>query len=327
MKISRRTGLLTAGFFAVAAAFAGGRAVAADQGKSIVYLTAGLDLPFWRYCSVGAEDAARARGYAYSALDSHNSAQTQIQNTQDTVAKGVSGIVLSPTDSSTAPSVLKAAAKARIPVSFAGIGTVSGEYVTLVTSDDDAGAYAVGRTLAKALAAKGWKNAEIGMVMISQARVNGQRRTHGFERAMTEAGHRIVARNEMQNYTADETFRFTQDMLTAHPGMHGIFVQTDTPTLGAARAIAAMRRSGDTLLAAFDGVPEFVDMIKDGRLVVSGMQQPYLMGRDAAESVLDKLDGKTPRKEIVLPILIVTKQNIDQQLATIKQTVFAGQVK
>jgi ABC-type sugar transport system substrate-binding protein len=325
MNVIRRTGLLTAGLITVVMMFGGHAAMA--QEKSLAYLTAGLDLAFWRYCSVGAEDAAKARGYSYTALDSHNSAQTQIQNTQDSIAKGVSAIVLSPTDSSTAPSVLEAAAKANVPVSFAGIGTVSGDYTTLVTSDDDAGAYAVGQALAKALADKGWKNAEIGMVTISQARVNGQRRTAGFERAMTEAGHKIVARNEMQNYTADETFRFVQDMLTAHPNMRGIFVQTDTPTLGAVRAIDAMHHSDDTLLAAFDGVPEFIDMIKSGSLVVSGMQQPYLMGKQAAEAVLDKLDGKTPEKEIVLPILIVTKDNVEEQLPTIKQTVFANEVK
>jgi ABC-type sugar transport system substrate-binding protein len=68
-------------------------------------------------------------------------------------------------------------------------------------------------------------------------------------------------------------------------------------------------------------------MIKSGTLVVSGMQQPYLMGKQAAEAVLDKLDGKTPEKEIVLPILIVTKDDVDAQLPTIKQTVFANEVK
>ena len=37
----------------------------------------------------------------------------------------------------------------------------------------------------------------------------------------------------MQSYTADETFKFTQDMLTANPNMRGMFIQTDQPTIGA----------------------------------------------------------------------------------------------
>ena len=36
--------------------------------KTIVYLTPGLDLPFWRYLSKGVESAAKAKGYDFLAL-------------------------------------------------------------------------------------------------------------------------------------------------------------------------------------------------------------------------------------------------------------------
>ena len=74
------------------------------QDKELVYLTPGLDLPFWRYLSKGVEAVAVDNGYSYQALDSRNSAQTQRQNAQDAIARGVDGIIISPTDSSTAPS-------------------------------------------------------------------------------------------------------------------------------------------------------------------------------------------------------------------------------
>ena len=325
MKLSRRN-LLSAAMALGVAGLAGVHGAAAAE-KQIVYLSAGLEAPFWRYVSKGAEDAAKEHGYSFVALDSRNNAQSQLQNAQDAIVKGASGIVLSPTDSSTAPAVLDLAAKAKVPVSFAGIGTVSGDYVTFVTSNDEEGAYSVGKELAKAFEEKGWKNAKVGLVMISQARQNGVKRTNGFVKAMEEAGHQIVARNEMQLYTADETFRYVQDMLTANPDLRGIFVQTDTPTLGAVRAVDAMRRSGDTLVAAFDGVPEFITLIENGQIVASGMQQPYLMGKRAAETAIQKIEGGSPDKEIVLPILTATKANIASMLPDIKQSVFAGEVK
>lgn len=325
MTMNRRSFSTLVGALAVSAGFGGTVAVA--QEKQIVYICAGLEAPFWRYVAKGVEDAAKERGYGYAALDSRNNAQSQLQNAQDAIIKKVTGIVLSPTDSSTAPAVLDLAEKAGIPVSFAGIGTTSGTYVTFVTSNDEEGAYATGKELAKAFAAKSWTNAKVGMINISQARQNGVMRTNGFVKAMKEAGHSVVANNEMQVYTADETFRYVQDMLTANPDLRGIFVETDSPTLGAIRAVDAMRRSGDTLVAAFDGVPEFIDFIKNGTLVASGMQQPYLMGKRAAETVIDSLEGKTPEKQIVLPILTATKENIDALLPEIKQTVFAGEVK
>ena len=116
-----------AGTGLIAATMAPGLAWA--EGKRLAYLTPGLDLPYWRTLSNGIEDEAKKHGGSSTTYDSHNSAQTQLQNAQDAIAKNVDGIILSPTDTSTAPSVLAAAARARIPVVIADIGTSSGEYL------------------------------------------------------------------------------------------------------------------------------------------------------------------------------------------------------
>jgi ABC-type sugar transport system substrate-binding protein len=301
---------------------------AAAASKDIVYLTPGLDLPFWRYLSKGVEKVATEKGYGFQVLDSHNSAQTQLQNAQDAITRGVAGIVISPTDSSTAPTVLQLAKKANIPVVIADIGTNSGDYVSFIISDNYKGANGVGQALADLMKEKGWQGGSVGIVSISQARKNGQARTKGFKDAMSAAGITGDAGlQQMQSYTADETFKFTQDMLVANPNMRGLFVQTDQPSIGALRAIKAAHRDGQVLVAGFDGIPEFVDLLKSGELVVSGMQQPYLMGEKSAEALFTYLGGGKPEKQILVPILVVTSKNIDQLLPTVKETVFANEVK
>ena len=70
-----------------------------------------------------------------------------------------------------------------------------------------------------------------------------------------------------------------------------------------------------------------VDMIKDGSLTASGMQQPYLMGQKAGGAMLDHLAGKNPPKNIVVPVVVVSKDNLDQELPVITQTVFGGETK
>jgi ABC-type sugar transport system substrate-binding protein len=299
----------------------------AVTGKHFAYLTPGLDLPFWRIVGKGVSETLKAQGGATTIYDSHNDASTQLKNAQDAIAQGVAGIVLSPTDSSTAPSVLQLAARAKIPVVIADIGTNSGDYVSFISSENEKGAYETGKKLAQVMKQKGWEKGGYGISSISLARQNGKLRTQGFRRAMKEAGIPEVALDQMQRYTADETFRFVQDMMTAHPDMRGLFVQTDTPTLGAARAIQVAHRQGDVALVAFDGVPQFVDMIRNGTLTASGMQQPYLMGQKAGGAMLDHLAGKTPPKNIVVPVIVVSKDNLDQQLPVITQTVFGGEMK
>lgn len=295
--------------------------------QEFAYLTPGLDLPFWRYLATGIEDTAVANEATLNVYDSGNDAATQLRNAQDAIARGVAGIILSPTDSSTAPSILSLAERAGIPVVIADIGTESGEYVSFIISDNYDGAYQVGEYLAEQLEARGWPSGPVGLVTISLARLNGQNRTEGFRQAMTEAGVEEAALQQMQRYTADETLRYVQDMLTANPDLHGIFVQTDTPTLGAVRGISAARRDGDVLLAAFDGVPEFVPLIESGQIIASGMQQPYLMGQTSMQAMLDHLAGNEPEKEILIPIILVTQDNLEEVLPTITESVFANELQ
>ncbi|HLW28613.1 MAG TPA: substrate-binding domain-containing protein [Kiloniellales bacterium] len=312
---------------AAAVAFASLPGGASAQDKELVYLTPGLDLPFWRYLSKGIESVAVESGYQYQALDSRNSAQTQRQNAQDAIARGVDGIIISPTDSSTAPGVLELAEEAGIPVVIADIGTNSGNYVSFIISDNYDGAYGTGQALAAAMKEKGWEDGSVGLVTISQARKNGQARTAGFRDALKEAGiENEAGLQQMQSYTTDETFRFTQDMLTANPDMRAMFIQTDQPAIGAIRAIRAARRDGEVLVAAFDGIPEFVELIQSGQIVASGMQQPYLMGVRSGEAMIEHLDGGTPEKEILVPILVVTSENIEELLPEVRETVFANEI-
>jgi len=300
---------------------------AQEKARHFAYLTPGLDLPFWRYLAAGIADEAKKHNARVTNYDSHNDAATQLKNAQDAIARKVDGILISPTDSSTAPSVLSLAQKANIPVVIADIGTVSGNYVSFIISDNEKGAYETGQALAAALKEHHWDQGPVGLVTISLARNNGKARTKGFRDAMKQHGIKEVALDQMQRYTADETFKYVQDMLTAHPDLRGIFVQTDTPSLGAVRAIQAAHRQDSVLLAAFDGVPEFIDLIRQGKIVASGMQQPYLMGERSAQAMFDHLAGKTPQKEILVPIIVVSQKNLDQVLPTIKRTVFANELK
>ncbi len=327
--------MLTRRLFATAAiagvaaltGLAGTASTALAQSKELVYLTPGLDLAFWRYLSKGIENVAAEGGYTYQALDSGNNAQTQLKNAKDAIARGVAGIIISPTDSSTAPAVLDLAKQANIPVVIADIGTDSGDYVSFIISDNYQGANGVGKALAEAMKAAGKEDGSVGIVGISQARLNGQARTKGFKDAMTAAGiTKEAGLQQMQTYTADETFKFVQDMTTANPDMTGMFIQTDGPTLGALQALKAARLSGDVLVAGFDGVPEFVPLLQSGELIVSGMQQPYLMGQESAKAMVAHLNGETPEKEVMVPIMIVTSTNIEEVLPTITESVFANEM-
>jgi ABC-type sugar transport system substrate-binding protein len=50
------------------------------------------------------------------------------------------------------------------------------------------------------------------------------------------------------------------------------------------------------------------------------------MGQESARAMVAHLEGKTPEKEVLVPIKIVTSKNIEQELPVIKETVFANEM-
>lgn len=299
-------------------------AFAQNKSYKIAYLTPGLDLPFWRYLSDGIKQQAATLGAPIEVkdYDSRNSAQTQLQNAQDAITRKTDLIIISPTDSSAAPEVLSIAKDAKVPVVIADIGTDSGDYVSFVISSNEKGANEAGKILAQQMEAKGWKGKDVVMITISLARRNGQARTKGFKDAMQEAGSKVVQYLESKNYTRAEAQGFASDMMTAHPEARGFFSEHDEATLGSLAAIEDAGKAKDIVLVGFDGSPETVTAIQQGKVAAASMQQPVLMGREAMRVAWEHLQGKTPDKTVEVPTILVTAENVNNLAKQLADTVF-----
>jgi len=298
---------------------------AQDKTYQIAYLTPGLNVPFWKYLSDGIkQQAANTSGATIEVTDydSRNSAETQLQNAQDAITRKVDAIIISPTDSATCPAVLEIAGEASIPVIIADIGTDSGDYVSFVISTNEDGAYQAGQVLMKEMEAKGWKGADVLMITISQARQNGKNRTKGITRAVEEAGSKIVQFLQSEDYTRAEAQAQALDLITANPDAHGFFTQHDEATLGTLAGIQDSGKENDIILVGFDGSPESVELIKEGKLRGASMQQPVLMGRNSMDVAWRHLQGEEVEKETSVPTILVTPDNVASVEAQLADTVF-----
>jgi ribose transport system substrate-binding protein len=317
--------VLSAGltFAAPAAAQDASAAPAASaEAFQVVYVTPDLSIPFWKYLSDGIHQEAAKVGATVTDLSSSLDPATQLKNVQDSITKQVDLIILSPTDSSSAPTVLQAAADAGVPVVIADIGTESGDYVSFIITNNFDGAKASAEAMAKALAANGCPNGPIAMFQINQARINGQNRTKGAMEAFDAAGVKVVQNLEAQTYTRDEGKKFAQDVMTAHPDLCGFWSQYDEGSLGAVNAIADAGKEGQVLVGGFDGIREVIDAIKAGKIVAASVQQPIGMGRESFKAGYDFLTGGTPAKEIDMPTILVTPETVDSLMSQLEDTVF-----
>lgn len=96
-------------------------------------------MPFWRYVRHGVEDELAKNGIECVTYDSKDDANTQMSNAQDAITKQVDAIVISPTDSASCASVLSLAQESDVPVVICDIGTDSGEYLSFISTDNEAG--------------------------------------------------------------------------------------------------------------------------------------------------------------------------------------------
>lgn len=277
-------------------------------GVHIAYLTPSLDVPFWTYVKHGVEDEVKKAmpGAEVTVYDSKDNANTQLSNAQDALTKGVTGIVISPTDSASCIQVLDAAEEANVPVVICDIGTDGGTYLSFISTDNEGGA----KELGKYVASKLKKGDQVAQITLNQARINGVKRKEGFDEGIQSNGLKDVGFRQMEKVNRDEGVSYTQDLITSFPELKAIFCHSEDPSMGAVTALEEVGNT-DCKIVGFDCSPEVVQAIKDGKILATAAQQPVVMGRTSVDAIKTKLDGGTPDKEIQMETLLVTQDNIN----------------
>ncbi|MEA2028145.1 MAG: substrate-binding domain-containing protein, partial [Campylobacterota bacterium] len=230
--------------------------------------------------------------------------------------------IISPINSSSATTILKLAKEANIPVVIADIGSDDGEYLSYISSNNYKGAYEIGKVLATKMQSLEWdKNGSVGIIAIPQKRANGKARTQGFIKAMNEAGIKGAGIRQQVTFSKEETYRFAKELIKANSDLQALWLQGSDKYQGALDAIKDSGKEGEILLICFDAEPIFLELIPKGVLVGAAMQQPYLMGQKAFETMIDYFNGKKVTKEIKLDVLAVSSDNIKKMMPTIKRNV------
>ena len=289
--------------------------------KKLVYIVSDTRIPFWAIMARGIESKAKKLGYQISVYNAQNDPKKELEFTVRAIRDNVGGIIVSPTTSSACSTILKLSKNADIPVVIADIGTDHGDYLSYIASDNKDGAYQIGRALVASLQRRGWENGTVGIIAIPQKRLNGQARTAGFMKALDEAGIKGAGIKQQETFSYEETFRYTKELIQEHPDLRALWLQGSDRYQAALDAIAETGKKREILLLTFDAEPEFLELIPKRILIGSAMQQPFLMGQKAVETMDRHLNGQRVEKNILLPVLAVSARNIDRLRPTIRRTV------
>lgn len=271
--------------------------------------------------ATGIKNKAENLNYSFEIYDAKAQTKIELENIIKVIKKDVSGIVISPTNSSTCVTILKLAKDANIPVVISDIGTDSGEYVSYISSNNYKGAYDIGTILAKKMKELKWENKTVGIIAISQKRLNGQERTAGFIKALKENNIKGANIKQQIFWTEEETYINTKEMIDKHPNLGAIWLQTSNSYKASLKAIEDSGKKNDILLVTFDAEPIFLDLIPKKIITASAMQQPYLMGQIAVDTLINHINKKEVKKNIQLEVLSISQDNIKEKTLIIKQNV------
>lgn len=177
-------------------------------------------------------------------------------------------------------------------------------YGTLVSSDN----FGLGLIAAEGLSPLLPEGAEVGLL--------------GYAADFFATNEREIAFSQwMQTRRPDVTLRFdafgrideaaarTRALMTAYPGLAGLFVVWDTPALQAAEVLNEQPRP--VPIATVDlGEEVAVSLAHSGPIAVIAAQQPYLQGVAAAQTTILTLLGRPTPAWIALPGIAVIRGNV-----------------
>ena len=279
-----------------------------DAARRIAVIPKGLAHQFWLTVKAGADAAGKETDteIIWQGPAKETEVAKQINIVQDMMSKGVDAIVLAACDENALVPQIDAAMDRGIPVVTIDSGVQSDRPVSFVATDNVAGARAAADVLMELTG-----GGKVALIAFVPGAATSELRERGFEEGV--AAHPELELVATQHCFSDvaKAMDITQDLLTSHSDLKGIFAANEAAAIGAAQGVKAAGKAGDVKIVAFDAAKEEVSALQEGSLQALIVQNPFNMGYLGVKAALDSLDGKEVEKRIDTGVTVVTMENLN----------------
>ncbi|MCP3669990.1 MAG: ribose ABC transporter substrate-binding protein RbsB [Gammaproteobacteria bacterium] len=268
---------------------------------SLALVVSTLNNPFFVSLKDGADAKATELGYKLIVLDSQNDPAKELANVEDALSKGISLLLINPTDSDAVKSAIKAANRKDVPVVTLDRGATGGKVVSHVASDNALGGQMAGELIVKELGGSGKLIELQGVPGTSAARDRGE----GFNKAVAAAGGLEVIASQPADFDRTKGLNVMENILQAHPEISAVFAHNDEMALGAIKAIQSTKRN--ILVVGFDGTNDGVTAVNDGSMLATVAQQAALIGEIGVTTAAKVLNGESVEAYTPVALKLITK--------------------
>lgn len=271
----------------------------------VTYMT--MNNPFYEVINNQLKKIIEENGDQLITLDPQLSVDKQNEQIYKFIDLKVDGIFINPIEAQAIESALKAAKKANIPIITVDAPVINEELVDCTVVSDN---YSAGKQCAEDMM-KQMSSANIVLLKHSTA-LSAKERIDGFLDTIKDyPEYKIVNEGEC-NGQLEQAMPVMQKILQQTPQVDVVMALNDPSALGALAALESMGYN-DVIVYGVDGTPDIKSLIEESPMVAGTVaQSPISIGQFAAKKMYQLLDGKKIDQEIIIPVEIITKENIYQ---------------
>jgi inositol transport system substrate-binding protein len=241
--------------------------------------------------------------------DANMDTARQLDQIDNFIMQKVNAIILQPVDGmGVVPGIEKANA-AGIPVILSGVDAGGGDYIYVGTQYYDAGERQ-GKYMVENLP----QNAKIVYLIGIPGHAWSEERRRGFQdQIKTRADLTILAEQAGMSERA-KGMQIMEDWIQSFPEIDAVAAANDEMALGALEALKGANRLSGVLIAGVDATKDACTAIKAGEMALSVLQSAPEIAKQSFETVKKIQRGEQVQKEIIIPHVNVTIENVDQYL-------------
>lgn len=302
-------------------------ASAADaKGKRVLLVESFAAHPYVATIAKAFRERAEAHGMQVSVVAAGLDAALQAQQIDDGIARRFDFIAVQPVSEQGVVPALVRAKQANIPVMIVNNTPKDGTedlYLTFVGQDQKEMGRLAGDLVAKALKASGRDGGKVALITGALSEGIGPRRVAGFKDEMKTLPKIQVAAVEDGHWDTATSERIAGQLyarFTAGGGLDALYGMADNQAVAAIRAAEAAGikvGTGPKQMVVVGGncLKEGLDAIRAGKMYGTLTQSPTDVGNRAADVIADYFAGKKPPKMSLLPVVEITKANVEQWAA------------
>jgi ribose transport system substrate-binding protein len=270
----------------------------------------------WKWIQAGAAQSARDLQGKGISVDIHcksplreDDSEEQAKIFEDLIREGVDGVVLAPFDNRTLVGPVEEAAGGGIPTVVVDSALDTEKIVSFIATDNKKGGALAAERMGELLV-------NGGKVLLQRYRKGSsstEAREQGFaEKMRSRPGFEVIPSEEFAGGTRDSAKRAAGIELGRYANdLKGIFTPNESSTAGMVMALQSRQLAGKIAHVGFDTSDIYLDSLRRKQILGLVVQNPFLMGKLAVETIVDHLNGKTVPKRIDTGVTMVTPDNID----------------